>query len=71
MIVSVPNVDGDLSLGVLSLLTTAVAPIPFMDRWSNLPPTNGMDRTLLPSFVPMFQGPNPLIWGFWDQIWGS
>ncbi|TQD76854.1 hypothetical protein C1H46_037612 [Malus baccata] len=40
--VSIPDVDGDLSLGVLSLPATAISPIPFMDRWSKLPPTGDL-----------------------------
>ncbi|TQD70634.1 hypothetical protein C1H46_043835 [Malus baccata] len=53
--VQVPDVVGDLSLGFLSLPANAIAPILFVDRWSNQPSRGGMDGTLFPGFVPMFQ----------------
>ncbi|TQD87167.1 hypothetical protein C1H46_027307 [Malus baccata] len=69
--VPVPDVVGDLSPGFLSLPANTIAPILFLDRWSNQPSSGGMDKTLFPGFVPMFQGTISLIWGFWDHIWGS
>ncbi|KAB2597393.1 hypothetical protein D8674_000313 [Pyrus ussuriensis x Pyrus communis] len=45
-----------------------MAPIPVMDRWSNLPSISGVDGAMSSAFLPMFQGHIPLIWGFWLDL---